>query len=123
MAQLRDALTSELIAEGSPLEVALAARALARPAAVIGPGDDLPAGTELLYDDVGAAFDPAAVIAAHEENVAGLEAAAADLDLTAATRETAAAAAAAARDLEANATTTIAGDAATELEAARDRVA
>lgn len=59
MAQLRDAQTSELIAEGTPLEVALIAGELGR--------------KDVLFDGVGEAFDADAVIAAHRENVEGLE--------------------------------------------------
>jgi hypothetical protein len=62
VAQLRDKTTSALIVEGTPLEVASVAQDL---------GFD-----EVLFDDVGAAFDPLAVIAAHKENVEGLAAAA-----------------------------------------------
>lgn len=63
MAQLRDARTSELIAEGTPTELALLADRLGR--------------DEVLFDDVGHTFDPDAVLEAHRENIAGLEAAAA----------------------------------------------
>lgn len=63
MAQLRDRHTSELILEGTPLEVALVAEQL-------GPA-------EVLFDDVGAAFDPAAVRQAHHANLEALQAAAA----------------------------------------------
>lgn len=62
MALLRDARTSALVAEGTPLQVALAARELGR--------------ADVLFDDVGEGFDPDAVIAAHEDNVDGLAAAA-----------------------------------------------
>lgn len=66
MAQIRDAQTSQILAEGTPLEVALAARAL---------------GTkEILFDGVGESFDPDAVITAHEESMAGLEGLAAEAE-------------------------------------------
>jgi hypothetical protein len=58
MAQLRDAHTSELIAEGTPLEVALIAAGL---------DDD-----GLLFDDVGHGFDPRTTIDAHNVRVEGL---------------------------------------------------
>lgn len=58
MAQLRDARTSELIAEGDPLELVLLADELGR--------------DEVLFDDVGAHFNPDAVLEAHRENVDGL---------------------------------------------------
>lgn len=48
MAQLRDARSSALIFEGTPLEVALLAEELGR--------------DEVLFDDVGLAFDPDAVL-------------------------------------------------------------
>jgi hypothetical protein len=59
MAQLRDKITSELLAEGTPLEVALVAELI---------GFD-----EIIFDDVGQAFDPAAVLAGHRESIANLE--------------------------------------------------
>jgi len=62
MAQLRDARTSELIAEGTPQEVVLLADRL---------GHD-----EILFDDVGLNFDPDAVRQAYQENLDGLVAAA-----------------------------------------------
>jgi len=61
MAQLRDAHTSDIIATGTPLELALIA--------------DKIGGAEVLFDDVGAAFDPAAVIEAAKANADGLAAA------------------------------------------------
>lgn len=64
MAQLRDAQTSALILEGTPLELALAADELGR--------------DEVLFDDVGPAFDPDAVVEAHKERAASLTAAAKD---------------------------------------------
>jgi len=65
--QLRDAHTSELIAEGSPLEVALLALEL---------GPD-----EVLFDGAGDTFDPDAVIAHHRERLEGLQGAARDRGL------------------------------------------
>lgn len=62
MAQLRDAKTSELILEGTPLELALAANELGR--------------DEVLFDDVGDHFDPDAVVAAARERADGLATAA-----------------------------------------------
>lgn len=71
MAHLRDAKTSELIAEGTPLELVHLADELGKRAIVVGPGEDLPADAELIYDDVGAGFDPDAVRNAHAENLEG----------------------------------------------------
>lgn len=62
MAQLRDKVTSQIIFEGTPEQVA-------RMAADIGQD-------EVIFDDVGAAFDPQAVIVASNTNLAGLEQAA-----------------------------------------------
>jgi hypothetical protein len=59
MAQLRCAQTSELLAEGSPLEIATAA-------------DGLAAG-DVIFDGVGQTFDPAAVRRAHADEIAGLQ--------------------------------------------------
>lgn len=53
MAQLRDAISSQFLAEGTPLEVALLAQEI---------GFD-----EVIFDDVGVGFDPQALIAAHAE--------------------------------------------------------
>lgn len=68
MAQLRDAMTSEWIAEGTPLEIAIVAEAFD--------------AADVLFDDVGATdakgrsrFDPAAVRAMRAAELAGLEAA------------------------------------------------
>lgn len=72
MAKLRDARTSALIAEGTPLEVVLVARALGRKAIVLGAGDELGDDVDLLFDDVGLAFDPAAVLAAHADELDAL---------------------------------------------------
>jgi hypothetical protein len=57
MAQLRDARTSDILYEGTPLEVALMAEKLGR--------------DEVLFDDVGGGFDHQATIAAHQDNVEG----------------------------------------------------
>lgn len=65
MAQLRCAQTSELLAQGTPLEIATAAEAF-------------PAG-EVLFDDVGKGFDPAALRKARADEITGLERALADL--------------------------------------------
>lgn len=73
MAQLRHAQTSRLVAEGTPLELVLVARELGLQAVVVGIGEELPAGVDAIYDDVGLGFDPAAVLEAHDQNVAGLE--------------------------------------------------
>lgn len=70
MAQLRDAETSEIIAEGTPFELVTIAGEI---------GDD-----EVVYDDVGEAFDPDAVRKAHDEDLAGLDSAAAEADADAA---------------------------------------
>lgn len=86
MAQLRDAKTSELIAEGTPLEVALAAGQLGK-GAVVGVGEALADDVEVIFDDVGLGFDPAAVIAAHQENVDGLAAVSQDAKADAGLRE------------------------------------
>lgn len=59
MAQLLDARTSELIAEGTPLEVVLIADELGR--------------DEVLFDGVGLGFDPTAVTKAEKERLAGLK--------------------------------------------------
>lgn len=61
MAQLRDAQTSALLAEGTPTEVVLIAEEVGR--------------DRVLFDDVGAGFDPDAVLAAHREAVEADEAA------------------------------------------------
>lgn len=76
MAQLRDAQTSEVIAEGTLLEIAIAAEGL-------DPAD-------VLFDDVGAVdakgksrFDPAAVREYRAAELAGFEAALADMPASA----------------------------------------
>lgn len=58
MAILRDAVTSEFIFEGTPLQVVRLADQLGR--------------DEVLFDAVGPAFDPDAVLRAHGETVEGL---------------------------------------------------
>lgn len=55
MAQLRDAKTGEWIAEGTPEEMALLAQE-------VGPGD-------VMFDDVGPAFRPAAALRAHRDRL------------------------------------------------------
>lgn len=65
MAQLRCARTSELLLEGTPLEVVTA-------------GGQFAAG-EVIYDDVGPRFDPDAVRRAHADAVAGFKRALSDL--------------------------------------------
>jgi hypothetical protein len=67
MAQLRDAITSALIAEGTPEAMVLLAEELGR--------------ADVIFDGVASerapdAFDPDAVLQAHRDNAAGLEAAA-----------------------------------------------
>lgn len=107
MAQLRDAQTSEILAEGSPLEVALIAQTLGR--------------REVLFDDVGQGFDPDAVIAAHEEHLAALNSVAANDELDEDDRARASEAAAAEAALEA-AAEAAAPEAQDRLEEARARV-
>lgn len=58
MAQLRDRHTSELLAEGQPEELALAAERIGR--------------ARVIFDDVGEAFDVDAVLAAHRDRLEGL---------------------------------------------------
>lgn len=77
MPQLRDAKTSELLAEGTPLEIVQAADAAGLNAGVVKEPGDVD-GLDAIYDDVGLEFDPAAVLKAHEENVAGHQAVAKD---------------------------------------------
>lgn len=76
MAQLRDVHSGELIFEGTPIECVVAASELGG-AAVSGSTPGMPAGVELMYDDVGLAFDADAVLRAHRENAEGLAGAAA----------------------------------------------
>lgn len=81
MAQLRDAKTSEIVHEGTPLECVLMAEQIGKAVVVEqrDAGDEKPIrNAELIYDDVGLNFDPDAVLSAHRENVAGLEGAAND---------------------------------------------
>lgn len=61
MPQLRDALTSELVAEGTPEELVLIAQ-------------QFPTG-EVIYDGVGAEFNPDAVLKARQESLDGMNAA------------------------------------------------
>lgn len=61
MAQIRDAVTSEFLFEGTPLECATIAKEIGF--------------SKVLFDDVGEKFDPNAVLKRHEENVAGLKSA------------------------------------------------
>jgi hypothetical protein len=97
MAQLRDAHTSELIAEGTPLELAVLAEELGR--------------DEVLFDGVGTEFDPDAVLDAARQRAAELD--------TVDTKEGRKAAKAAAAELEAP--RELVDQAAGELEAARGR--
>jgi hypothetical protein len=60
MAQLRCAQTSELLAEGTPLEIATAA-------------DQFTKG-DIVFDGVGQAFDPAAVRKTRADEITGLQA-------------------------------------------------
>jgi hypothetical protein len=55
MAQLRDAQTSQYMADGSPDEMVLLAEEIGR--------------AEVLFDGVGLAFDPAATLASHRDRV------------------------------------------------------
>lgn len=64
MAQLRDAQTSELIMEGTPLEVAVCAQGF----------DD----ADILFDGVGGQFDAKAHIKARNDDLKGMRAALAD---------------------------------------------
>lgn len=83
MARLRDARTSEIVFEGTPLECVVHARELggATVPPILKPGETWDCPTELLYDDVGVKFDPDAVLEAAQENASGLIAAAADPEL------------------------------------------
>lgn len=65
MPQLRCAQTSEILAEGTPLEIATAAEQFAK-------GD-------VIFDDVGGGFDPAAVRQMRADEIAGLQAVLAEL--------------------------------------------
>lgn len=81
MARLRDARTSEIVFEGTPLECVVLAGKMggATVAPELKAGEEWKCPTELIYDDVGMGFDPDAVLAGAEESATGLEAAAADL--------------------------------------------
>ena len=107
MAQLRDAQTSEILAEGSPTEVVLIADQLGR--------------AEVLFDDVGQGFDPDAVLAAHNEQLAAMNAVAANVDEEESVRTRAAQAVAAEQALEA-AAEAAAPEAQDRLDEARARV-
>lgn len=61
MAQLRDTKTSEILYEGTPLEVALIADEIGR--------------DEVLFDDVGESFDPDVVTRAFTGSISALESA------------------------------------------------
>lgn len=77
MAQLRDAHTSELIAEGTPNEIVTIADELGLKAGVLGPNDSLQdLGLDLLFDDVGLGFNADAVRKGRDENLTGLAGAA-----------------------------------------------
>lgn len=73
MAQLRDALTGELLAEGTPFQVIVAAAEVGR--------------DNVMFDDVGTRFDPAAIRAAYESDIEGLTAVVADRSLPAQVRQ------------------------------------
>lgn len=73
MAQLRDARTSELVAEGTPLELLTIADTLGRRAIVPQPGEELPDDVDLIFDGVGLGFDPATIRDSHASQVDGLE--------------------------------------------------
>jgi hypothetical protein len=60
MAVLRDKVTSAPLFEGSAVEAVLVADQLGR--------------DEVIFDDVGAEFDPDAVITAHDENISTAQA-------------------------------------------------
>lgn len=74
MAQLRDAQTSALIADGTPAELVTIAETMGLNAGVVGPGETAE-GLDAIYDDCGVGFDPAAVLTARDENIAGLKSA------------------------------------------------
>lgn len=59
MAQLRDAQTSEIIAEGTPAALVFLAEKIGR--------------DKVLFDNVGLAFDPDALKTAHMAEIAGLK--------------------------------------------------
>jgi len=88
MAQLRDTQTSELIADGDPLELVLLADSLGLKVGVIHKPEDAE-GLEVMLDDVGRA-DVNAIRAAHTERIEVLERLAADTKLDKADRDRAA---------------------------------
>lgn len=98
MAQLRDARTSELVAEGDPLALAHIADELGRRAVVPQPGEDLPDDAELVYDGVGLGFNPDVVLEHHDERADALRTIAGDSDADQQLRDDAAANLAAAED-------------------------
>lgn len=59
MAQIRDAVTSELLGDGTPVQVAAIGERIGF--------------AEVIFDDVGESFDPVEVLRVHRENVASLE--------------------------------------------------
>lgn len=73
MAQLRDKLTSEVVFEGTPLEVSTLANE-------IGVG-------EVLFDDTGHDFDPAACAKSYDDQLKGLDSNSNDTKLDAATKK------------------------------------
>lgn len=85
MAHLRDAKTGELLAEGTPQHIVLVADELKLKAGVVGIGETAEGiGLDLVFDDVGLGFDPAAIRRARAENLEGLtEAAKVEKDKTA----------------------------------------
>jgi hypothetical protein len=110
MAQLRDAVTSELLCEGTPLEVVLVAEQLGR--------------ADVCFDGVASehdpdAFDPDAVLHAHAAQVDGLQTAAA-VETDPDTKSRLQAAATEAQAVESLAEQ-VAPEARALLEAARDR--
>jgi hypothetical protein len=110
MAQLRDAVTSELIAEGTPLEVVVIARQF-------NPDDVVFDGVE--GEHTLGTFDPDAVVQAHDDRIGGLSAAIeGERDPT--TKRNLKAALRKAQTAVADAES-MAGDARERLETARDR--
>lgn len=90
MARLRDARTSEIVFEGTPVECVVHARELggATVAPMLDAGEEIwDCPTDLIYDDVGLDFDPDAVLQGAEEQATGLEALAADPDVEDAYRD------------------------------------
>jgi hypothetical protein len=107
VAQLRDRVTSTLLAEGTPHEMVLVA-------------DELGAA-EVLYDGVGLAFDPDVVRAVEDERLKGLADVVKDGSLDATAKEAAQAAVAAAAAVEAKAAAA-AATAGASMAAARARL-